>query len=135
MRSKPLASQQDLARRLLPLVWGLLALVGFLVALIWGALKLQIALAALLNGESVWSKAQKQLVIDLDAYATSGDPQNLTSFQNNFTLLEYDRFARNETAKERFNYDEVVAALSHRNTITEAIPVVIFMLVHLPNAP
>ncbi len=135
MRGEPLASQQDLARRLLPLVWGLLALVGFLVALIWGALKLQIALAALLNGESVWSKAQKQLVIDLDAYATSGDPQNLARFQSNFTLLEYDRFARNETAKENFDYDAVVAALSHRNAITETIPVVIFMFQHLPNAP
>ena len=135
MRSKPLASQQDLARRLLPLVWGLLALVAFLVALIWGALKLQIALAALLNGESVWSKAQKQLVIDLDAYAVNGDPESLASFRNNFALLEFDRFARVETAKETYDYDRVVEALNHRNAIAEAIPVVIFILRYMPNAP
>jgi diguanylate cyclase (GGDEF)-like protein/PAS domain S-box-containing protein len=135
MRDKTIYSQQVLTRRLMPLGWGLLALVGLLVGLTWGALQIQIALAALLNGESVWSKAQKQLVIDLDTYASSGDAERLAGFKRNFTVLEYDRFARDETAKDHYDYDQVVEALSHDNAIREAIPTVIFMLRYLPGAP
>lgn len=119
----------------MPLAWGLLALVGLLVVLTWGALQIQLALAALLNGESTWSKAQKQLVIDIDSFAASGEVENLARFERNFALLEFDRFAREETAKEHFDYDKVTAALRHDNAIKEAIPVVIFMLHRLPDAP
>ena len=53
----------------MPLAYALVGMVGLILALTWGALQVQVALAGFLNGESVWSKAQKQTVIDLDAYA------------------------------------------------------------------
>ena len=56
-------SQRPLSRRLLPLAYALVALVGLILALTLGALQVQVTLAGFLNGESLWSKAQKQAVI------------------------------------------------------------------------
>ena len=135
MQGKNLASEQALIQRLMPLAWGLLGLIGLLLALIWGALQVQLALAAFLNGESIWSKAQKQIVVDLQSYATRGDEESLASFDRNYALLGYDRFARDEALKDEYNHAAVVEALSHDNTIQSAIPVVIFVFRHLQSAP
>jgi len=134
-RANAAASERALSRRLLPLAWALLALVGLLLGLTWGAMQIQLALAALLNGESVWSKAQKQLVIDLQAYAVSGDAENLAAFERNYKLLQYDRQARDEAAKADYDYAAAEEALRHDNAMREAVPVIIFALHHLPNAP
>ncbi|MBR0347108.1 MAG: EAL domain-containing protein [Rudaea sp.] len=119
----------------MPLAWGLVGLVGLLLVLMWGALQVQLALAAFLNGESIWSKAQKQIVVDLQAYAVHGDADSLANFDRNFALLGYDRFARDESVKPDYDRAAVVEALHHDNAMREAIPVVIFIFRYLPNAP
>ena len=121
----PIAStslQRPLSRRLLPLVYGLLFVIGLILSFTWAALQLQAALAGFLNGESVWSKAQKQAVIDLDAYAARGGPADLASFRRNYEVMEIDRWARDVTAGERFDRDAVAQALSQGKTIHAAIP-------------
>ena len=77
MRTSRATLQKPLSRRLMPLAYALIAMVGLMLALTWGALQIQITLAGFLNGESLWSKAQKQSVIDLEAYAISGDAADL----------------------------------------------------------
>jgi len=119
----------------MPLAWALIGLIASLLILAWGALQIQLALAAFLNGESVWSKAQKQLVIDLVTYAVNGDRENLSRFNHSYQILEYDRFARDETRKPDFNYVEVEEALRHDNAMRDAVPMVIFAFQYLPNAP
>ena len=119
----------------MPLVYGLLFVIGLILSFTWAALQLQAALAGFLNGESVWSKAQKQAVIDLDAYAARGGPADLASFRRNYEVMEIDRWARDVTAGERFDRDAVAQALSQGKTIHAAIPGVIFMLRHFPDAP
>ena len=109
----PIAStslQRPLSRRLLPLVYGLLFVIGLILSFTWAALQLQAALAGFLNGESVWSKAQKQAVIDLDAYAARGGPADLASFRRNYEVMEIDRWARDVTAGERFDREAVAQA-------------------------
>ena len=126
---------QPLSRRLLPLVYALLAMMGLILALTWGALQLQVALAGFLNSESVWSKAQKQAVVDLDAYATNGMSEDLARFRRNYAVLDAARFARDFAATDHFNYDAVAGALRRTDTIPSAIPGVIFLARHFSTAP
>ena len=82
--------QIPLARRLMPLAWALAVAIVLIMVLTWGVLQVQVTLAGFLNSESVWSKAQKQAVIDLDNYAIDGSAADLASFRNNYELLKSD---------------------------------------------
>lgn len=135
MRIARTVLQQPLSRRLMPLAYALVAVVALILGLTWGAMKIQVTLAGFLNGESVWSKAQKQAVIDLEAYATDGAPANLKRFRQNYALLGYDRWVRDVTATGHYDYGKVKAALSHGNAIPEAVPGVVFMFQHFTAAP
>jgi diguanylate cyclase (GGDEF)-like protein/PAS domain S-box-containing protein len=135
MRIGRAALQRPLSRRLLPLVYALAAVIGLILVLTWGALQVQVALAGFLNGESVWSKAQKQAVIDLDAYAFSGDAGHLASFKRNYGILQADRWARDAIASGHFQHSEVTQAFLHGDVIPSAIPGMIFMLQYFPDAP
>jgi diguanylate cyclase (GGDEF)-like protein/PAS domain S-box-containing protein len=135
MRTSTITLQQPLSRRLMPLAYALVGMVGLILALTWGALQVQVALAGFLNGESVWSKAQKQTVIDLDAYAAKGDMASLASYKFNYGLLMADHWVREQTASGDYDYDAVVQALNQSKTVTIAIPGVIFMLHHFSGAP
>ena len=126
---------QPLARRLIPLVYALLAMMGLILALTWGALQLQVALAGFLNSESVWSKAQKQAVVDLDAYATNGSAADLARFRRNYHVLSTSRWARDAVAAGHFNYDEVANALLSADAIPSTIPGVVFMARYFSAAP
>ena len=96
-----------------------------ILALTWGALQLQVALAGFLNGESIWSKAQKQSVIALESYAISGDPADLSNYRENYGVLMADRSARDQILSGSYDYEEVAGALRRSNTVTIAIPGVI----------
>ena len=56
--------QRSLSRRLMPLAYALASAVVLIMAMTWGVLQVQVTLAGFLNSESIWSKAQKQAVID-----------------------------------------------------------------------
>jgi diguanylate cyclase (GGDEF)-like protein/PAS domain S-box-containing protein len=119
----------------MPLVYALLVMMGLILTLTWVALQLQVALAGFLNGESVWSKAQKQAVVDLNTYAGSGMASDLARFSHNYNVLNADRWARDAIASNNYDYAEVVSALQRSDAIPTAIPGVIFMLHHFSAAP
>jgi diguanylate cyclase (GGDEF)-like protein/PAS domain S-box-containing protein len=119
----------------MPLAYGLAAVVGLVLCLTWGALQVQVTLAGFLNGESLWSKAQKQAVIDLYVYARSGDPHDLDSFRRNYEVLRTDRWARDTIAKGHYNETEVVDAFKRGGVIPAAIPGMVFILDHFSQAP
>lgn len=135
MRISEVSLQRPLLQRLMPLAYALVAMVGLILLLTWGALQLQVALAGFLNGESIWSKAQKQSVIDLDLYAREGDAASLASYKANYAVLHADHWVRDATASGHYDYDEVVKVLQDNNTLGIAIPGVIFMLHYFPDAP
>src|SRR5690242_16832961 len=128
-------SLHSLHRRLLPLAWGLAAVIGLILAFTWGALQVQVALAGFLNGESIWSKAQKQAVIDLGDYAASGDPADLAAFRKNYDILRIDRWTRDRVTAGEYDRVAVAGALLRVNTMQSAVPNVIFMLDHFASAP
>ncbi len=135
MRTSTINLQRPLSRRLMPLAYGLVGVVGLILALTWVALQVQVALAGFLNGESIWSKAQKQVVISLDAYAAKGDAADLANYKLNYEVLMADQWARDRIATGNYDYEEVAGSLRRSRTVTIAIPGVIFMLHHFANAP
>jgi diguanylate cyclase (GGDEF)-like protein/PAS domain S-box-containing protein len=129
------ASEHALTQRLMPLVWSLFGLVALVLTLMWGAQQVQLALAGLLNGESTWSKSQKQIVVALQDYVVQGNPESLDSFDSSFAILEADRFAREETAHEHFDWNAAASAFERGKVMPEAIPVMVFIFRYLPGAP
>ncbi|GAA0706712.1 hypothetical protein GCM10009105_04940 [Dokdonella soli] len=120
---------------MLPLAYALAAIVALILLLTWGALQVQVTLAGFLNGESVWSKAQKQAVIDLDTYVVKGAPADLADFRRNYAILESDRWARDAIAAGDVEQAPIAAAFLRGGVIPAAIPGIIFMLRHFPGAP
>ena len=128
-------SPRPLSRRLRPLAYGLVAVIGLILMLTWGALQVQVTLAGFLNGESVWSKAQKQAVVDLAAYAQSGDPARLAAFQQNYELLSSDGWARDAIASGHYDRTLVHQAFQRGKILPQAEPGMIFMLRCCTGAP
>src|SRR5690348_10651376 len=134
MRSS-LRLRDPLSRRLMPLAWGLVVTVALILALTWGALLVQITLAGFLNGESIWSKSQKQSVIALDAYAVEGTPAELADFRRNYAIVASDAWARDAIASGHFDYRKVEQAFRRGSVMPEAIPGMIFIFEHFSGAP
>ena len=128
-------SQHALSRRLLPLAYALAALVGLILLLTWGALQIQVTLAGFLNGESLWSKAQKQAVVDVGNFAASGDTAYIDTFKQHYTVLVADRFARDQIAAGFYDNTEVTKAFRRGGVLPDAIPGMIFILDRVPWAP
>ncbi|QWT20212.1 EAL domain-containing protein [Bacillus sp. NP157] len=126
---------QPLTRRLRPLAYALAAGAVFVLALTWVALQTQVTLAGFLNGESLWSKAQKQSVIDIDAYAASGRREDLESFRRNYAVLMADRWARDAIASGDYDKTEVQDAFARGGVIPEAIPGMVFIFDHFSQLP
>lgn len=127
--------KRPLSKRLMPLAYPLAAVIVVIMALTWVVLQVQITLAGFLNSESLWSKAQKQAVIDLGNYAAQGDAASLAGFQRNYAVLDSDRFGRDAIASGKFD-TAVISDVFRRGSIMPAArPGMIFMLEHFSAAP
>ncbi|WP_233842423.1 EAL domain-containing protein [Dyella sp. 2HG41-7] len=135
MRTARNAQQRPLSQRLMPLAYGLAAVVGLVLCLTWGALQVQVTLAGFLNGESLWSKSQKQAVIDLTAYARTGDGSRLESFRQHAEVIRTDRWARDAIASGHYDKHAVGEAFRRGGVIPAAIPGMIFILDDFAQAP
>ncbi len=127
--------QIPLVRRLMPLAWALAVAIVLIMVLTWGVLQVQVTLAGFLNSESVWSKAQKQAVIDLDNYAISGAPADLAGFFDNYGLLEADRRGRDEVISGDYDQQEILKVFQRGNVMPAARPGMTFMMEHMSWAP
>src|ERR1700735_568597 len=127
--------QRPLSRRLMPLAYALAVAIALIMALTWGVLQVQLTLAGFLNSESVWSKAQKQAVIDLDNYALNGEAGDLADFRRNYGLLESDRSGRDAIASGHFSKQEITKVFTRGNIMPAAQPGMTFMLQYFSDAP
>ena len=127
--------QRPLSRRLMPLAYALAVAIALIMALTWGVLQVQLTLAGFLNSESVWSKAQKQAVIDLDNYALNGEAEDLADFRRNYGLLESDRSGRDAIASGHFSKQEITKVFTRGNIMPAAQPGMTFMLQYFSDAP
>ena len=123
-----LGSRQSLSQQLRPLAKRLIGLLVILVFIAGVTYFAGVGLAGFLNGESVWSKAQKQAAVDLMEYVSTNDPAMLASFDERYALLENDKRAREDISHHVMPWHDVVAALRKGTDIAEAAPGVWFML-------
>ncbi|MEO5830516.1 MAG: PAS domain S-box protein, partial [Rhodanobacter sp.] len=127
--------QKPLTQRLLPLAYALAVAIGLIMALTWGVLQVQVTLAGFLNSESVWSKAQKQAVIDLDNYAMTGATTDLMSFQDNYGLLESDRWGRDAIIAGKYSQEDIAQVFKRGNIMPAARPGITLMLKYFYGMP
>ncbi len=127
--------KRPLSKRLMPLAYALAVVIVLIMALTWIVLQVQITLAGFLNSESLWSKAQKQAVIDLSNYAVKGDATSLASFKHNFGVLESDRFGRDAIASGHFDKAVIEDVFRRGSIMPAARPGMTFMLEHFSSAP
>jgi diguanylate cyclase (GGDEF)-like protein/PAS domain S-box-containing protein len=135
MHSTGNSLQKPLTRRLLPLAYALAVAIALIMALTWGVLQVQVTLAGFLNSESVWSKAQKQAVIDLDNYALDGDAADLASFRDHHGLLESDRWGRDAIISGDYSKEGITRVFERGNIMPAAQPGMIFMLRYFSGMP
>src|SRR5690242_20858429 len=88
----------------------------------WAALQGQTALAGVLNGESMWSKAQNRATFDLLAYGGSGNEADYADFQRNFAVVTAYNSARDQVLSGHFDYKHVVATLHRAYMLPVSIP-------------
>ena len=135
IRSPTGASQKAPFRQLLPLAYGLAAVLAFILFLAWAAYNVQVTLAGFLNAESIWSKAQKQAVIDLDRYASTGEPVYLRDFHSNYELIQSDAKARDSILTRDFDYGKVSKAFARGDVMPSAKQGMIYTLEYFSWAP
>jgi len=100
-----------LSRRLLLIIWPFLAIVIVLVWLISESLIILGSTRAYSEGESLWSKGQKQAVFHLMLYAETRSEEHFREYQKAIAVpLAYKRF-RVEMQKSSPNYRVVYQAL------------------------
>ena len=127
--------QKSLSRRLMPLAYALALAIVLIMTMTWGVLQVQVTLAGFLNSESIWSKAQKQAVIDLDNYAISGDAADLASFRHNYQVLESDRWGRDAIAEGHYRKEDLDRVFRLGNIMPASRPGMIFILRHFTGMP
>ena len=135
MHSTGNSLQKPLTRRLLPLAYALAVAIALIMALTWGVLQVQVTLAGFLNSESVWSKAQKQAVIDLDNYALDGDAADLAGFRDHHGLLESDCWGRDAIISGDYSKEGITRVFERGNIMPAAQPGMTFMLQHFSGMP
>jgi len=131
----PLLRPSSKFKRLLPLGYALAAIVAVILFFMWAALQGQTALAGVLNGESMWSKAQNRATFDLLAYGGSGNEADYADFQRNFAVVTAYNSARDQVLSGHFDYKHVVATLHRAYMLPVSIPNIVFVFHHFSNAP
>ena len=86
--------QSAFGNRLWRLFTPVLTTVLLLVLLAALSFNILSALRAFVNGESLWSKAQKEAVAELRRYAHDGDAARYRRFQAHLAVPQGDRVAR-----------------------------------------
>lgn len=87
------------ARRLVLIVWPFLAIVAILLVIAAASLDILSACRAYVEGESVWSKAQKDAVFHLLRYAETGNTQHYERYRAAIAIPIGVRVARLEMGK------------------------------------
>jgi diguanylate cyclase (GGDEF)-like protein/PAS domain S-box-containing protein len=113
------------ARRLLLIVWPFLAIVALLLVIATASLDILSGCRAYVEGESVWSKAQKDAVFHLLRYAETGQPQHFERYRSAISIPINVRIARIEMGKPDMDAEVVgrafIQARGHPDDVGSAI--------------
>ena len=124
-----------MTRRLVPLACASIAFVMFILLLTWSSNQFQTAFVGLLNGESIWSKAQKQAVVDLLDYANTGNPAAYVDLQSSVATMDALRSARDMISSGQFEYSTVKNELRRGHAMPVALTNIVFLWDYFARAP
>src|SRR5512145_1136485 len=124
-----------ISRRLLLIIWPFLVIVIILVWLSSESMSLLAATRAYSEGESLWSKAQKQAVFQLIRYAETQDPARYRRYRELIRVPLGDRRAREEMQKPDFRYAVAWEGLTEGRTHPDDIPAVIQLFRRFQHVP
>ncbi len=107
----------------------------FILLLTWSSNQFQTAFVGLLNGESIWSKAQKQAVVDLLDYASTGNPAAYVDLQSSMATMDALRSARDMISSGQFGYSTVKDELRRGHAMPVALTNIVFLWDYFAQAP
>jgi diguanylate cyclase (GGDEF)-like protein/PAS domain S-box-containing protein len=111
--------------RLLPIIWPFLVIVAVLVWLSSESMSTLVAVRSYSEGESLWSKGQKESVFHLLRYAETRDDTDYQSYRMAISVPLGDKKARVELEKSSPDYALVWQGLIEGRTHPDDIPHVI----------
>jgi diguanylate cyclase (GGDEF)-like protein/PAS domain S-box-containing protein len=118
------------ARRLLLIIWPFLVIEALQVFLAVGSVNILSAGRAYVNGESLWSKAHKDAVASLIAYARTHDKEEFLRFKTEIAVPLGDQRARLELNKPQPDYDVVVRGFLQGRNHPDDMAGLIFLYRH-----
>ncbi|MFM6928477.1 MAG: response regulator [Bdellovibrio sp.] len=117
----------------------ILGTMGFLITLellvLWASMNALIAARALVAGESIWSKAQKNAVISLLQYQKTSDPKFFDSYQQQIRVIKGDQKARIALLQKEPDYKTAAEGLLEGQTHPHDVQFEMDFIVRLQNEP
>jgi diguanylate cyclase (GGDEF)-like protein/PAS domain S-box-containing protein len=92
-------------RRLLSVTWPMIVIALLMLSMCVASLSLLSSIRAFVNGEGMWSKAERQAVSELRDYARGGSPDNYLRFRTELAVTLGDRTARLQLQSSHPDYD------------------------------
>ncbi len=91
---QPSAASAEFDRRLFSVTWPLVVIAALMVCLCIGSLTTLSCIRAFVNGEGMWSKAERQAIAELRQFGNSGSPDAYERFRAELAVPLGDRVAR-----------------------------------------
>jgi hypothetical protein len=92
--AQQLPTPVSLDRKLHSVTWPLIVIAALMLALCVASLSTLSSIRAFVNGEGMWSKAERQALAELRRYAATGAPEYYQHFRAELAVPLGDRLAR-----------------------------------------
>ncbi|HXC10724.1 MAG TPA: EAL domain-containing protein [Steroidobacteraceae bacterium] len=102
--ARPPAESPDFKHKLLAVTWPLIAIAALMLSLCVASLSTLSSIRAFVNGEGMWSKAERQAIAELHRFAHSGSPNDYLRFRVELAVTLGDRAARLELQSSHPDY-------------------------------
>jgi diguanylate cyclase (GGDEF)-like protein/PAS domain S-box-containing protein len=114
-------------QKLLTVTWPLIAIAGLMLSLCVASLSTLSTIRAFVNGEGLWSKAERQSIAELRYFALSGSPADYRRFREEIAVPLGDRVARLELQSAAPDYvratNSFIAGRNHPDDVPGMIRV------------
>ena len=108
-------------QKLLTVTWPLIAIAALMLSLCVASLSTLSTIRAFVNGEGLWSKAERQSIAELRYFAASGSPADYERFSDEIAVPLGDRTARLELQSAAPDYvraaNSFIAARNHPDDV------------------
>lgn len=115
----------SLSKKLYSVVTAIILLICFELFICLFVLKTLAGVRAFIGGEGVWAKAQKNAVINLHIYTTTGEQKYYELFREHIQIIIGDYNARLELEKDKKDFDKIHTGFTVGKIHSDDIPIMI----------